>query len=152
MSELFSGPIHDGLTIGELPSHNYRVPRTLLAEEAAAQLRTDPKLPGIMILEHHGGPLVGVISRTRLLDLLSQSFGRELYLKRPVGNMLGDRTTLVLPATTPVPAAASAALGRPTDEAFEPLVAAFPDRPPLLIDAHVLLIAQSQMLAFATAT
>jgi signal transduction histidine kinase/DNA-binding response OmpR family regulator len=153
MFETLAERLHDQLTLGELPSHRFAVPRRLAAEAFATQLKADPLLPGVLVLDDARQNLAGVVSRARFLELLSQPFGHELYLNRPIGNLLPKMTApLVLASDTGVPAAARGALSRPTPEAFEPVVSVEGPGSFALVDSHVLLLAQSGLLELATTT
>ncbi len=141
--------LRSNASIGDLPTHDRTFPATAPTFQISHTLDSEPDLPGVIIC--HEKVVLGVLSRDRMLEQLSRPFGLELYLKRPVQLLLESvrLETLILPATTSIEQAASAALGRVITSVYDPVVVAFPDGRYGLLDIHALLLAQSRMLSLA---
>lgn len=108
-----------------------------------------PKLPGVVIM--NGDRVAGVLSRRVFHDLLSRPFSRELYLKKPIRmsmQALGSDAPFVLSADTPISDAVEAALARPPEHVFEPVIVK-QDGGLFVLETDVLLRAQSRILAQA---
>ena len=138
-------------TLEQLPFFDTTVSPDTLTTLLDQQFHASPDLPGVIIAsESH---LVGLVSREMLLGQLSRPFGIELYLKRPIRQMLEaeQQQPLVLPVACPVGVAAERVLSRPTTRVYEPIVVWDGQRFRLL-DIHTLLIAQSQLLKLANQT
>ncbi|WP_298286344.1 hypothetical protein [Acidocella sp.] len=110
-----------------------------------AQFLADPSLPGLIIRE--GREIFGILSRRALLSTISQPYGREVFIKRPLREMAArmDTAPLMLPATTTVPAALKFSLTRADELRFEPVLVHSAEGVTLL-EMHVLMIAQANML------
>ena len=105
----------------------------------------EPALPGIII--NAGDQPVGVLSRQRLLAALSQPFGREVFIKRPVHELIKsiDISPLILPAETPIATASKYAMSRSDPVRYEPLLVRHENFVGLL-DVPDLLTAQATLL------
>ena len=138
-----------GATLAALPTHDYRVGLDALGMEVEAGLRRNPDLPGVMIVDRDR--LLGVVSRRRMFERLGRPFGVEMYLRRPVHVLLGIAVhdPLTLDASCEIGAAAQAALDRPVDLIYEPIVVRLIDGEHRLLDMSILLLAQSRLLALA---
>ncbi|MGL5061136.1 MAG: sensor histidine kinase, partial [Microcoleus sp.] len=79
-------------------------------------------------------------------------FGRELFLQRPVRALYGfaETETLIFPSTTSIVDAARESLRRSKELLYEPIVVELPDRTYRSIDAHELLVSQSNIHELAT--
>jgi signal transduction histidine kinase/DNA-binding response OmpR family regulator len=112
----------------------------------------NPTLVGVMVGDER--TLLGVVSRARLLERLSQPFALELYLKRPIRQMQDviNAEPDVIAFGADIQEAAHAALSRPTARAYEPIVVAQSDGNLRLLDVHTLLLAQSRLLELANET
>ncbi|GAB6040830.1 sensor histidine kinase [Endothiovibrio diazotrophicus] len=143
-------PLHCASTLGELPAFDETVGSETPGEEVARRLRSREELPGVMVT--HEGHLAGVISRRGFLETMSQRYGLEIYLQRPVRMLLEALPTppLRLPAELSVHHAAARALERPEAELYEPVAVDSGGRP-RLVDVHTLLRAQSRILELAHA-
>jgi signal transduction histidine kinase len=132
-------------TLGDLPNHDYRVFPTTPGQVIAEDFDLRPDLPGA-IVNFADGPQL--ISRAAFFKLMSRPFGRELFLHRPVQLLLGalEVSTLRLPCTADIGEAGRLALGRPGDAIYEPVVVLYPDEQARILDIHVLLLAQAQLL------
>ncbi|HMF16662.1 MAG TPA: response regulator, partial [Gemmataceae bacterium] len=109
------------------------------------------ELPGIII--HDGPSRVRVVSRQAFFRLMSGPFGREVFLKRPLAVLVQSVPSepLQLPGTCLIAEAALIALNRPTQSLYEPVVVKIADDV-RLVDIHVLLLAQAELLAHAAGT
>ncbi|MCB8879636.1 EAL domain-containing protein [Acidisoma cellulosilytica] len=83
---------------------------------------TEPALPGIIVCQ--GSDIRGLLSRRVFLAALSQAYGREIFLNRPLQELLTSVAlqTLTLSEDTPLPTACRAALAREEVTRFEPLL------------------------------
>jgi signal transduction histidine kinase/CheY-like chemotaxis protein len=139
-------------TLADLPSHEFRVSAKTLGHEVAAEFERRTSVPGVIVLD--GEAMTGMISRQTFFHQMSRLFSREIYLKRPIQVFLhgGVPEPLCLPASCRVGEAARRALDRPQEIAYEPVVVEFPGGALGLVDSHVLLLAQAQLLALANQT
>ena len=138
-------------TLSDLPYFSATVTPDTQVEVLDQQLRADPELPGVMVVA--ACRLRGLVSRDTLLSHLSRQFGVSLYMRRPVQKLLEANPieAIVLPFDCPVGEAASRALSRRTDSAFESVIASNGQQF-RLVDVHRLLIAQSELLKLANET
>ncbi len=140
------------LTVGELPVSEHRVSPTTPTSVVAELFERHPNLVGVIVGDDAG--LLGVVSRSSLLERLSQPFALELYMKRPIRQMHDaiDTDPDVMPAASNIHEAAHAALNRPTARTYEPVVIMGDDGSLRLLDVHILLLAQSRLLELANET
>jgi signal transduction histidine kinase/response regulator RpfG family c-di-GMP phosphodiesterase len=132
-------------------THEFRVSSTTRSSAVARAFDQQSDLPGVLICEEDD--LLGVVSRTQFQEQLSHPFGVELFLQRPICDLLdqlnGD--LLVLPAECGIAEATQFALSRPPRAVYEPLVVddggCFS-----LLDIHTLLLAQTRLLVEANET
>ncbi|MBA4032260.1 MAG: hypothetical protein C0478_15425 [Planctomyces sp.] len=138
-----------GATISALPLDDWHVSSRTPTQEIVDLFEKTPECVGIMVLEE--GELVGVISRSQLLTLLSRPFGLDLYLKRPVVQIIDviEGPVAIHPGELPIPKAAQLALNRPWPHSYEPLVVQISSGEYRLLDIHTLLLAQSRLLELA---
>jgi signal transduction histidine kinase/DNA-binding NarL/FixJ family response regulator/HPt (histidine-containing phosphotransfer) domain-containing protein len=144
--------ITPGQTVGELPMSDYRLSPSTPTAVVAELFERNPNLVGVIIGDEQG--LVGVVSRSSLLERLSQPFALELYMKRPVRQIqdVFDTDPDVLAASSNIHEAAHAALSRPTARAYEPVLIRCDDGSLRVLDVHTLLLAQSRLLELANET
>ncbi len=135
-------------TLADLPTSSLSVGPFTLGGEVAAELDRHPDAPGVLVCS--GDLFIGAISRRQFYYRLSKQFSREVYLHRPIRVFLdtGSSAVLTLDETTEIHQAAVAALDRPQELAYEPLVVRGAKRSTLL-DAYTLLRAQAQLLSLA---
>lgn len=99
---------------------------TVSADVAAAVLETRframPALPGVIVTVD--GEIAGVLSRKAFFSVLSRPYGREVYLKRPLREMLASAMPppLVLDEETSLATACRMALKRDESSRFEPVL------------------------------
>jgi hypothetical protein len=137
--------------IRDLPYTDYCVDPSTPGKEVLARIQEDTELSGVILLRED--QLVGMISRRRFLQRMSRPYSLEIYLKRPIEAILEVENVPILevPGDARIDEVVAAALNRPLELVYEPVVVIVPDHPPRLVDLHVLLLAQSQMLAAANA-
>ncbi len=144
-------PEHPGLpsTVGDLPTFDFRVGPHEPTQAVVKQLEQRPELPGVLIIE--GEQYIGMVSRKKCLELLSRPYGTEVFLNRGIivlYTQLGAEIEPI-PADTRVDRAVQIALSRHPNQLYEPVIVQFADRRIKLLDLHVLLLAQSYLLANA---
>lgn len=145
MSEVITAGLD--YTVGDLPSSDYCVSPEVPGKEVWSLIQDQADLPGVIIA--NGDHLLGMISRRRFLERMSRPYSLEIYLKRPIQALLEIENVPVLevPSGCSITDAAKAALERPLELVYEPLVVITPGEMPRMVDLHVLLLAQSQILA-----
>jgi signal transduction histidine kinase/CheY-like chemotaxis protein len=138
-------------TLVDLPATSTQMSPTALGADLVAEFERRPELPGVIV--GNGPKMEGVISRQSFFSVMSGPFAREIFLRRPIARLLAtiQAAPLVLPGTCPIPDAARMALNRPLGQVYEPLVIELPEEVRLL-DVHVLLLAQAELLAQANGT
>lgn len=114
-----------------------------------ALFKEEPLLPGV-VLTQQGRPKA-VLSQNRFYQILSKPFGLELFLTRPVGNLLRyvPEQSLHFPDHTPIVEAADAAVNRPPEFLNEPIRVDDPAGNSFLLDFHQLLTAYAQIQRLA---
>jgi signal transduction histidine kinase/CheY-like chemotaxis protein/HPt (histidine-containing phosphotransfer) domain-containing protein len=144
--------LHPNSTLADLLTHDFRVSDATLGQVVADAFERGASLPGVLVAREDGD--YALISRAFFFQQLSRLFSREIYLKRPVRFLLQALPDgqLRLPAGCPIPQAARQALDRPTAHAYEPIMVGFEGGAVGILDAHVLLLAQSALLALANET
>ena len=100
-----------------------------------------------------GPRILGLLSRAKFIESMSQLFGPDLYLGRPVGLLVEHIPCepLVLSGATLISEASQAALRRPREMMYEPIVVLSGESRSIL-DFHTLLEAQTKLLAQAHQT
>lgn len=133
--------------IGDLPLSTYLVPYDTLAEKVAHHLQSNALLPGAIITQ--GKRLLGVIPRHKMFERLGRRYGVELFLSKPVGDLLLELHTDVfsLKSQLHINTAAKLALSRSQDGTYDPIVVEYDDGNYALLDMYVLLLSQSQLLS-----
>ncbi len=134
-------------TLNDIPSHRFQVNATTLGREVAQTFEQQRNLPGVIILDN--SQMIGVISRRRFLERMSQPFSLEIYLKRPVHVLLDviKAQPTQMPNNCKIVQAAQMALSRFESEVYEPIVLLSEEGELRLIDFHELLLAQSHILS-----
>ena len=147
--ELDFNHLLDNPSVCALPTHEASVSIDAPTSRIVEHFELQPELPGVIVMA--GDEVAGVVSRDRLRAQLSQKFGLEVFLRRPVQVLL-DRiqvASLVVPADCGVAEATQLALRRPNSAVYEPLVIRHEPGRLVLLDVHVLLLAQSELLGRA---
>jgi|GEM_PF-2488377 len=101
----------------------------------------DDNLIGVIIIDKDDGPLLGMISRKRFMELYSKPYRKDLYNNKPVKLIIeeGFNAPLCLDETDTIDYAARKALSRPKDQIYEPILVHTVQGTLKLIDTHVLL-------------
>jgi len=136
-------------TVVDLPAHDYRVKGDTPGHVIDERLDQQSDLPGVIVDCVEGG--IALISRTRFYQTMSRGFSREIFLRRPIEVLLrtiGSKT-LRVSSECRISTAAAAAMERPAHEVFEPAVVEGPSHVLRILDVHILLVAQTQLLALA---
>ena len=138
------------MTVGELPLWQAIFDLRTKTGDVEKRFISERDLPACVIRD--GDRLIGVLSRKSLLAELSKPMARDIYIKRSVDQLLGamDTAPLILPATTSVAAAVGAALSRPNERSYEPVLIDIGVALNIL-EVDVLMLAQSTMLESAIA-
>jgi signal transduction histidine kinase len=136
-------------TLGDLPNTDFRVGGEASGETVEHVFLSRSDLPGVLIYETDRA--IGMLSRRRFMEILSQPFRRDLYLKRPIRVMLqnGSSSLFILEERERINSAVEKALSRPPDEAYEPIAVSVNGKNLCLLSVDLLLRAQSQILALA---
>jgi hypothetical protein len=142
-----TGQIPVPVCIGDLPLSNYVVPYNTSAEKVASHLQSNVLLPGAIVVK--GERLLGVVSRHKMFERLGRRYGVELFLSKPISDLLLELHTDVfsLKSHLHINAAAKLALSRSQDGTYDPIVVEYEDGNFALLDMYVLLLSQSQLLS-----
>jgi diguanylate cyclase (GGDEF)-like protein len=114
----------------------------------ASEFKQHIHLPGVLVL--NGAHLLAFISRRTFLERLSQPYGLELFLKRPIGVFLSIANMekpLILSETERIDCAVQLALQRSSSQIYEPIIVRGIQQEWSILDFQTLLLAQSQILA-----
>ncbi len=143
-------------TLGDLPLHDFQVSPQTTGQVIAQQFEQRSNLPGVIVADDL--KMLGVISRRRFHERMSMPYAQEIFLKRPIQILLNMEVSkyqtqvLELSDSEEINSAVQAALSRPHEDAYEPIIVVFQDqslpefRVHFLLDLQTLLLAQSQML------
>jgi hypothetical protein len=135
--------------LADLELWDMRVDGAMTGEFLDALFVESPHLPGVIVMD--GEEIATLISRRTFYAVADRSFSRQVYWRRPISVMvesLESTEFTVLPAKTPVGEALAAALERPHERVFDPLIV--DDGGPLhLLEVDVLLRASAGVLAAA---
>jgi signal transduction histidine kinase/DNA-binding response OmpR family regulator/HPt (histidine-containing phosphotransfer) domain-containing protein len=144
--------LHPGATLAELSSHDFKVGPSETGQAILLEFERRPDLPGAVVVGPDGN--VGMISRVGFFRQISTAFGREIYLRRPISFLLEalPGPPLRLASDCDISSAAHMALARPAQLVYEPILLVSPKGDLCILDIHVLLLAQSALLAQANAT
>jgi signal transduction histidine kinase/DNA-binding response OmpR family regulator len=136
-------------TLAELPSYEFEVDAQTPGRQVAEEFERRPDLPGVIIRQ--GTERVSMVSRQNFFHLISQPFGRELYLNRPIQALCraNPSEALRLPAACRISEAVRLALERPPQSVHEPVVCEGPDGTWRVLDIYDLELAQVRLLAAA---
>jgi diguanylate cyclase (GGDEF)-like protein len=131
--------------IGELKLWNAVVDIQTRTSDIEQHFLSEPTVPGFVIMSRDG--LFGVLSRKHFTAAISRPFGREVFMKRPVGELVKiiDVEPLILDEDTTIAHALRLAMARPGELCFEPLLVKRAESFGL-IDVNMLLTAQANLL------
>jgi signal transduction histidine kinase len=150
------GPLYPSLaalgpksTLADLPSHAFQVPASTPGQLVADAFKRRPDLPGVIVTSDERPP--ELISQQCFFKLMSRPFSLEIFLKRPIGIMLSilDAPRLCLDHGTDIAEAARLALNRRIEWVYEPILVEYPEGQARILDIHILLLAQAQLLRVA---
>lgn len=132
--------------VADLPTHDYTVSASTLTESVITYLDAHPEIPGVIILE--GETLLGIIPRKRMFERLGHRYGVDLFLRKPIRELFGSLPGkwFSLHPHTRIDDAVYQALDRPADAIYDPMVLVSESQKARLLDFHMLLLAQSQIL------
>lgn len=138
-------PANGVLSIGQLQSWDKSIGLDTKTADVERAFLDDPALPGFIVRE--GQDVFGILSRRMLFTTISQPYGREVFIKRPLREMATkiDTAPLMLPSSTQLAAALKFAMTRDDELRFEPFLvhSAAGIR---LLEIHVLMVAQANLL------
>jgi signal transduction histidine kinase len=136
-------------TLADLTTHAVAFEDSTPTEQIKNEFDNRPDLPGVILLRD--GRLQACISRDSLFRHLSGPFCRELFLRRPIWEFVDTwrSNVLRLEADCSIHRAAELALARPHEEAYDPILVDHDEGRFGMLDTHVLLVAQSQLLALS---
>jgi signal transduction histidine kinase len=151
LSALDSIRIVDEPTVGSLPRVSTSVGRSSRGADIESIFLRFPDYPGVLV--HDDDKLPRVLSRRVFSDVMSRPFSRDLFLKRPVTDLLQRclAETLCLNLREPIDTAVAKALARDPISAYEPVVIEEPDRSYAIMEVDTILPAQSVVLEAANA-
>lgn len=155
MNTASPAPQADGpLQLVDLTLYDFCVEPEIKLSYVVKELESQPELPGVVVYRSSTREVLGLIPRERLFSLLSRPFALDLYLKRTVEAVLETLSLdpFLLGFDTDIQLATAAALARPRECVFDPVVVTQPGVYPRLLGMYVLLLAQSRMLAKANLT
>ncbi|NJK59041.1 MAG: hypothetical protein HC918_00445 [Oscillatoriales cyanobacterium SM2_1_8] len=111
-----------GLTLSDLPAHDYRVEAATQCREVAAGFEQNLTTPGVMV--YQSDRLYGMLSRSSFVNHMAKGYNTEVYPKRAVQVMVDylKPEALVLPAATPIMEAARQAIDRLAPHTYDPIV------------------------------
>ena len=137
-------------TISQLHLYNVQVELDKTGAFAKELFKADPLLPALLISDN--GKYIGMISRRRFLECLSRPYALELFTKRPLRVMYEqfNGEPLKLIGNMSIVMASQLALGRGSDDIYEPLVVQLEDEQYRVLDVHDLLQSQSYIHELAT--
>jgi signal transduction histidine kinase/CheY-like chemotaxis protein len=139
-------------TLSDLPGSDFQVSPDAPGSLVAAEFERQPDLPGVLVADATG--VRGLISRQSFFKQMSRPFSLEIFLRRPIQVMLQARPVvpLALLHTCPIAHAAHLALNRARESVYEPILVEYPGERYRILDIHVLLLAQTQLLSLANLT
>ncbi len=133
-------------TLDDLVTHAVRLPPEALGERLVRAFADDAELPAVVIGDEH--QTIGLVSRHAFFREMSRKYSSELYSRRPISLLLDlmGGPSLSLDHSMGFAEAASLALQRAGERAFEPILVEFPDRLAEALDVHQLMLGQARLL------
>ncbi|NJL83745.1 MAG: chemotaxis protein [Chloroflexaceae bacterium] len=134
-------------TLSDLPTHRYRVAATTLTQSVESEFLERPELPGVIVTDAEA--IIGVISRQKFFEQMSQEYSREIYLKRHIQVLLNvvEYPALRLPSNYGINDAVIQAFNRSLEYLYEPIVVVFGPNELEMLELNLLILAQSQIFA-----
>ncbi len=132
-------------SIGQLQLWNKIVGLDVRTGDVEQQFLSDSTLPGFIV--HEDRRIFGILSRRTLLTAISQPFGREVFIKRPLRELAHkmDKRPLTLKGGVGIPEALRQAMQRGDEQRYEPVLV-HTGQSVGLLEVHTLLIAQANLL------
>jgi hypothetical protein len=130
-----------GNTLADVDFQSIVIDTTHMAEKVEETFKFCPDLAGVIIVEDDG-KLLGMISRTRFMEMYSKPFRKELHNKKSLKLLVkyDFDTPLCLQESDDIDYAVRIALSRPHDQMYEPIVVHTHNGGLRLIDMQVLLL------------
>ncbi|KPQ40440.1 MAG: Histidine kinase-, DNA gyrase B-, and HSP90-like ATPase [Phormidium sp. OSCR] len=137
-------------TLDELKLHQCNVSISCRGEDVMELFNQNPLLPGVILTQNQ--EFVGVLSRRRLLEHMSQIYSIELFSRRPIASLyhFAGQEVFCYPSHTLIVMAARRSLQRPPDLLYEPILVEVESGEYHLLDVHQLLVAQSHIHQLTT--
>jgi signal transduction histidine kinase len=132
-------------TVGGLKLWHAVVDATIRTADVEQLFINDRDLPACVVAVRDN--VVGVLSRKNLLAALSRPMARDVYVKRAVAELMAaiDTNPLLLAPDTSIAGAVEAALSRPGERSYEPVLVDC-GGPPGILEVDVLMRVQSNVL------
>ena len=133
------------LTLADIPCHAIEADIMVTGQDLANIFNIYPNLPGIIITKNK--KYFSLISRKKFFEQLSRPFGVEVYLKRPMGEMLDRLNVEILefPEEYELSRTVQEALARNSDNVYEPILVEHGGKP-CVVDMYTLLIFMTRSL------
>jgi hypothetical protein len=137
-------PENDG-TVGQLQLWDRIVDLDVRTADVEAQFLSDATLPGFIV--HEQRRIFGVLPRRTFFTVISQPFGREVFIKRPLRELAHkmDKRPLTLKGSATIPEVLRQAMGRAEEQRYDPVLV-HNGQSVGLLEVHTLLIAQANQL------
>jgi len=134
----------------DLILYTYEIDVDQLGTRLSRTLEENPFLPGVVLRKN--GNFLGMLSRRRVLEILSRPYRPELFLSRPIQHLYDHARieTLILSAETRIVDAVQASLDRSPELLYEPIVVRFEHKHEQLLDVHHLLLAHTRIQELTT--
>ncbi|MDK2980541.1 MAG: hypothetical protein PWQ55_888 [Chloroflexota bacterium] len=122
VANALTNPSITALTLADIPCHKVQAEISITGKELVDFFDTYPNLPGVLI--NQDGHFKSLVSRKKFFEHLSKPFGVEVYLKRPVADILVHLNSqpLVFPQECEISQAVQQALSREADDIYEPVL------------------------------
>lgn len=136
-----------GSTLQELPFWQVHIEIERPGNDLAILFKQEPLLPGIIL--NNNQQYVGMISRRKFFEYMSQTYSLALFSIRPIKTLYKffQQEILTLCEDTLIINATQATLQRPPEIAYEPILIKTTSGKYKLVDFHQLLLAYSQIHA-----
>ena len=140
------GKMQTPVSVGDLPSYEYRVPLETITENVTAHLESRLDIPGVILTQN--GTFHSAIPRASMFERLGHRYGIELFLRKPIIELQQNLQikTLTISSNLRIKDAVQTALQRETEHVYAPLVVVHNDGNTCLLDMYTLLTAQSHIL------
>ncbi len=116
----------------------------LYGNELAAIFEKNQELPGVLV--YKGSGFVGMIPRNRFYEHLGRPFATEIFLHRPIRELLDfmGLARLIIPAETSINEAVRIAFSRPEGQRYDPITVQLHEDL-YIVDMHNLLLTLSSI-------